>query len=105
MYSNLFPSSTTYPTARARAFRFGNRPKVRLVAIFCKDLHRINVVSGLNWIDFDLDLLRIDVTIDGCDEADDALTLIKGGGGCQTQEKVWYHIIQALKLHYQWRYH
>merc|ERR1712004_729034 len=31
---------------------------------------------------------RIDVTIDGCDEADDALTLIKGGGGCQTQEKV-----------------
>lgn len=33
-------------------------------------------------------LCRIDVTIDGCDEADDALTLIKGGGGCQTQEKV-----------------
>ena len=31
------------------------------------------------------------MTIDGCDEADDALTLIKGGGGCQTQEKVkWY---------------
>ena len=28
------------------------------------------------------------MTIDGCDEADDALTLIKGGGGCQTQEKV-----------------
>ena len=59
---------------------------------FVSDLHRINVVSGLNWIDFGLDLLRIDVTIDGCDEADDALTLIKGGGGCQTQEKVWYHI-------------
>merc|ERR1712083_51317 len=32
--------------------------------------------------------LRIDVTIDGCDEADEDLTLIKGGGGCQTQEKV-----------------
>lgn len=31
---------------------------------------------------------RIDVTIDGCDEADTELTLIKGGGGCQTQEKV-----------------
>eukprot|EP00092_Neocalanus_flemingeri_P107759 GFUD01138320.1.p1 GENE.GFUD01138320.1~~GFUD01138320.1.p1 ORF type:complete len:335 (+),score=92.76 GFUD01138320.1:1660-2664(+) len=31
---------------------------------------------------------RIDVTIDGCDEADRDLTLIKGGGGCQTQEKI-----------------
>merc|ERR1712106_366107 len=31
---------------------------------------------------------RIDVTIDGCDEADADLTLIKGGGGCQTQEKI-----------------
>jgi len=30
----------------------------------------------------------IDVTIDGCDEADGDLTLIKGGGGCQTQEKI-----------------
>ena len=31
---------------------------------------------------------HIDVTIDGCDEADLDLTLIKGGGGCQTQEKI-----------------
>jgi len=31
---------------------------------------------------------KIDVTIDGCDEADKNLTLIKGGGGCQTQEKI-----------------
>ena len=31
---------------------------------------------------------RIEVTIDGCDEADADLTLIKGGGGCQTQEKI-----------------
>ncbi|XP_040574385.1 ribose-5-phosphate isomerase [Lepeophtheirus salmonis] len=29
-----------------------------------------------------------DVTIDGCDEADSDLTLIKGGGGCLAQEKV-----------------
>ncbi len=29
-----------------------------------------------------------DVTIDGCDEADAQLTLIKGGGGCLAQEKV-----------------
>jgi len=31
---------------------------------------------------------KIDVTIDGCDEADKDLVLIKGGGGCQTQEKI-----------------
>jgi len=31
---------------------------------------------------------EIDITIDGCDEADKALTLIKGGGGCLTQEKI-----------------
>ena len=31
---------------------------------------------------------RIDLTIDGCDEADTRLCLIKGGGGCQTQEKI-----------------
>lgn len=31
---------------------------------------------------------EVDITIDGCDEADDNLTLIKGGGGCLTQEKI-----------------
>jgi len=31
---------------------------------------------------------QVDITIDGCDESDDMLTLIKGGGGCLTQEKV-----------------
>ena len=31
---------------------------------------------------------KIDLTIDGCDEADTNLCLIKGGGGCQTQEKI-----------------
>ncbi|TRY63233.1 hypothetical protein TCAL_12291 [Tigriopus californicus] len=35
--------------------------------------------------------LRLDVTIDGCDEADEELTLIKGGGGCLAQEKVVAH--------------
>ena len=49
-------------------------------------LSRDNLTIGCTCL-----LCRIDVTIDGCDEADDALTLIKGGGGCQTQEKVkWY---------------
>jgi len=31
---------------------------------------------------------ELDVAIDGADEVDDQLTLIKGGGGCQTQEKI-----------------
>ncbi|XP_060780935.1 ribose-5-phosphate isomerase-like [Neoarius graeffei] len=30
----------------------------------------------------------LDVAIDGADEVDDSLTLIKGGGGCLTQEKI-----------------
>ena len=31
---------------------------------------------------------QIDVAIDGADEADSDLTLIKGGGGCLLQEKI-----------------
>ena len=31
---------------------------------------------------------QLDVAIDGADEADADLTLIKGGGGCLAQEKV-----------------
>ena len=37
------------------------------------------------------------MTIDGCDEADSRLTLIKGGGGCQTQEKVRPHFVLASR--------
>ncbi|XP_064809159.1 ribose-5-phosphate isomerase isoform X2 [Oncorhynchus masou masou] len=32
--------------------------------------------------------VQLDVAIDGADEVDAALTLIKGGGGCLTQEKI-----------------
>uniref|UniRef100_T1IW49 Ribose-5-phosphate isomerase n=1 Tax=Strigamia maritima TaxID=126957 RepID=T1IW49_STRMM len=31
---------------------------------------------------------ELDIVFDGADEADSDLTLIKGGGGCQTQEKI-----------------
>ena len=34
------------------------------------------------------DYPELDVTIDGADEVDAHLALIKGGGACQTQEKV-----------------
>jgi len=42
---------------------------------------------GLQLSDMERDS-HIQVTIDGCDEADTDLNLIKGGGGCQTQEKI-----------------
>ncbi|XP_042861493.1 ribose-5-phosphate isomerase-like [Penaeus japonicus] len=38
---------------------------------------------------------ELDVAIDGADEADADLTLIKGGGGCQLQEKI---VAAAAKL-------
>merc|ERR1711892_740451 len=48
---------------------------------------------------------RIDVTIDGCDEADADLTLIKGGGGCQTQEKIVAEYRKdSAKLGQAWKY-
>jgi len=31
---------------------------------------------------------KLDIAIDGADEVDEQLTLIKGGGGCLTQEKI-----------------
>lgn len=33
-------------------------------------------------------IIQLKVTIDGADESDQQLTLIKGGGGCLTQEKI-----------------
>jgi len=32
--------------------------------------------------------IQIDIDIDGADEVDEHLNLIKGGGGCLTQEKI-----------------
>ena len=36
----------------------------------------------------DLLCLQLDLAIDGADEVDAQLNLIKGGGGCLTQEKI-----------------
>ena len=42
------------------------------------------------WISWKISfgILQIDVGIDGADEVDEHLNLIKGGGGCLTQEKI-----------------
>ncbi len=42
---------------------------------------------GIRVADLD-DLAPLDVTIDGADEADDALNLVKGGGGALLREKI-----------------
>ncbi|CAG7835383.1 unnamed protein product [Allacma fusca] len=48
-----------------------------------------NLIIDNNLALSDLDVhSKIDVTIDGCDECDADLNLIKGGGGCLLQEKI-----------------
>lgn len=39
---------------------------------------------------------KLDIAIDGADEVDSALTLIKGGGGCQLQEKLVASVADKL---------
>ncbi|KAK3890086.1 hypothetical protein Pcinc_005931 [Petrolisthes cinctipes] len=47
------------------------------------------LIVNNNLILSDLEITpQLDVAIDGADEADNKLTLIKGGGGCQLQEKI-----------------
>lgn len=40
--------------------------------------------------------LQLDYVIDGADEVDEDLNLIKGGGGCLTQEKIVASCTQNL---------
>ncbi len=41
---------------------------------------------------------KIDVVIDGADEVDEALNLIKGGGACHVQEKIIASCAQKLVI-------
>jgi len=45
----------------------------------------------------------IDITIDGADEIDDELNLIKGGGGCLVQEKIIASNSRSLIVIADWR--
>ncbi|KAG7157805.1 Ribose-5-phosphate isomerase-like [Homarus americanus] len=85
----------------------------RAVDNHIKDAYRVGIGSGSTVvyaverlarqliINHDLELSdleitpQLDVAIDGADEADGKLTLIKGGGGCQLQEKI---VAAAAKL-------
>lgn len=49
--------------------------------------HALATQVGLNLVTPD-DVRQLDIAIDGADEVDPALNLIKGGGGAQTREKI-----------------
>lgn len=56
-----------------------------------------NLAEGLGLKLFSLDEIgRIDVTVDGADEVDHALTLIKGGGGALLREKIVAHVSDMI---------
>ena len=59
-----------------------------ITAIACsKSTEKQAISLGIPLIDFRPDT-RIDITIDGADEVDPRLNLIKGGGGALTREKI-----------------
>lgn len=56
-----------------------------------------NLAGSLGLKLFDLDVIgKIDVTVDGADEFDPALTLIKGGGGALLREKIVAHVTDTI---------
>ena len=60
--------------------------------------------NGLELTSLDLAPHKCNVAIDGADEADEDLTLIKGGGGCLTQVEHEFiyncvNILRELKKH------
>uniref|UniRef100_A0A3B1JDM0 ribose-5-phosphate isomerase n=1 Tax=Astyanax mexicanus TaxID=7994 RepID=A0A3B1JDM0_ASTMX len=61
---------------------------ILLCVFLCKQCARQLILKhGLSLSDLDRHP-ELDVAIDGADEVDASLTLIKGGGGCLTQEKI-----------------
>jgi len=48
---------------------------------------------------------RVSVAIDGADEADPELTLIKGGGGCLAQEKVVAMYAGSFSFYHRYMYY
>ena len=48
--------------------------------------------------------LQLKITIDGADEVDQQLTLIKGGGGCLTQEKILASCAETFIVIADYRY-
>lgn len=53
---------------------------------------------------FLIDVSQLKVAIDGADECDEKLTLIKGGGGCLTQEKILVSCAEQFIVIADYRY-
>uniref|UniRef100_A0A8K9WXU2 ribose-5-phosphate isomerase n=1 Tax=Oncorhynchus mykiss TaxID=8022 RepID=A0A8K9WXU2_ONCMY len=67
--------------------RLGEETSIPAVDYRASQARQLILQHGLTLSDLDRHP-ELDVAIDGADEVDAALTLIKGGGGCLTQEKI-----------------
>ncbi|HET9036778.1 MAG TPA: ribose-5-phosphate isomerase RpiA [Myxococcaceae bacterium] len=72
--------------ALARRLRSGELRDIRAVATSFQSTMLAREL-GIRLVDLD-EIERIDIAIDGADEVAPDLTLIKGGGGAQTREKI-----------------
>ena len=71
--------------------RIAERIKNEKISLICvpSSFQARKLIIENNLILSDLEITpKLDVAIDGADEVDAELTLIKGGGGCLLQEKV-----------------
>jgi ribose 5-phosphate isomerase A len=82
----LGTGDTAAHAVRALAARARGGLDVTCVATSCASA-ALGRAEGLRVVEPD-DVARVDVTIDGADELDGALRLLKGGGGALTREKL-----------------
>lgn len=88
MLVGLGVGSTAIHATRRIAQLIKEKKLASITAIACsKSTEDLAISLGIPLIDFRPDT-RIDVTIDGADEVDTKLNLIKGGGGALTREKI-----------------
>jgi hypothetical protein len=73
----LLPSQTAHHSVWIEIGRFGDEPRSMNFTL--------SITFSFLFLKHDFNFLQLKVTIDGADESDTMLTLIKGGGGCLTQ--------------------
>ncbi|GGD71487.1 ribose-5-phosphate isomerase RpiA [Paenibacillus nasutitermitis] len=86
MVVGLGTGSTAYWAIQKIGERIKGGLKVRAVAT-SRQSERLAVENGIPLVGFD-EINGIDLTIDGADEVDQDLNLIKGGGGALLREKI-----------------
>lgn len=79
--------------------RLAERVKREKLSVTCVPTsfqsRQLIIDAGLHLSDLEL-MNELDITIDGADDIDKKLNLIKGGGGCHVQEKIVASITQNL---------